>query len=518
MWPGTDWARVAGLSVAGLVLALMLGSLAAVLTAAGGVGRLGPSDWAALRFTLIQAILSALLSVALAIPVARALARRRFRGRAALITLLGAPFLLPTIVAVLGLIAIFGRAGWINTALGWAGLPPVQIYGLQGVVLAHVFFNLPLAVRMILQGFQAIPSERFRLAQSLGFRPGDVWRHLERPVLREVLPGATLAVFLICLTSFAVALIMGGGPRATTLELAIWQSIRFDFDLGRAAVLAAAQFVLCAAAVLAAGRVAVPAGFGAGLDRPLAVPAPQGIWRALDLLTIVAAALFLLTPLAAVAGAGLAGLVDLPAPVWHAAARSVAVALTATALAIGAALALGAVAVRGGLSGRAAEIAGMLPLAASGLVLGTGLFLLTFPIVAPSRIALPVTALVNAALALPFALRILLPPLREIHATQHRLAESLGIHGLGRLRLVTLPRLRRPLGFAAGVVAALAMGDLGVIALFAAEGTETLPLQVWRLMGAYRTQSAEAAALLLVALGFMMFAGFDSWGRRCAAT
>jgi thiamine transport system permease protein len=55
----------------------------------------------------------------------------------------------------------------------------VSVYGLQGVVLAHVFLNLPLATRMILQGWQALPAERFRLAQSLGFGPREIFRHLE---------------------------------------------------------------------------------------------------------------------------------------------------------------------------------------------------------------------------------------------------------------------------------------------------------------------------------------------------
>jgi thiamine transport system permease protein len=136
-WPGI-------LAATG-VAALILGTLVAVvLRAEAGTG-LGASDWAALRFTLVQASLSALFSVGLAVPVARALARRRFPGRRVLIALLGAPFILPVIVAILGLLEVFGRAGWVSQALGLFGLEPIRIYGLHGVVLAHVFFNLPLA-------------------------------------------------------------------------------------------------------------------------------------------------------------------------------------------------------------------------------------------------------------------------------------------------------------------------------------------------------------------------------------
>ena len=177
------------------MLALILAPLLAVAIRAGRLSLSGP-DLAALRFTLLQASLSALISVALAVPVARALARRRFAGRGLLITLLGAPFILPVIVAIMGLVAVFGRNGLVNDALAPLGLGPVSIYGWQGVILAHVFFNLPLAVRMILHGWQAIPAERFRLAQSLAFTPADTARHLERPMLREVLPGAWLATGL----------------------------------------------------------------------------------------------------------------------------------------------------------------------------------------------------------------------------------------------------------------------------------------------------------------------------------
>ena len=83
-----------------------------------------------------------------------------------LIVLLGAPFVLPVIVAVLGLMAVFGNAGLLNRGIEALGLPGVSIYGLRGVVLAHVFFNLPLAVRLILQGWAEVPAERFRLAAS----------------------------------------------------------------------------------------------------------------------------------------------------------------------------------------------------------------------------------------------------------------------------------------------------------------------------------------------------------------
>ena len=496
----------------GAALALLTLGTALVVLAQGHLHLTAP-DWAAVRFTLLQAALSAFVSTALAIPIARALARRRFTGRGLLIILMGAPFLLPVIVAILGLLAVFGRAGILNQTLQSAGLPAIQIYGLHGVVLAHVFLNLPLATRMILQGWQAIPAERLRLAASLGFPPTAVARHLEIPMLRAVLPGAAVTIFVICLTSFAVALTLGGGPRATTVELAIYQALRFDYDLGRAATLAAVQFALCAITALVAWRMIQPSGFGAGLDRGY-IFAPTGWRRIADTAAITLAAVFLLIPLASIVTQGLIGLPQIPPSIWPAALRSVSIAIPSALLSTAAALALALAVARG--TSRWLDLAALLPLATSGLVLGTGLFLTLQPWVAPATVALPVTLLVNAALALPFVYRLLLPEAQALHRDYARLTQSLNLHGPTALILVTLPRLARPLGFGAGVALALSMGDLGVIALFASDAQATLPLAIQRLAGAYRMDAAAGASLVLITISFTLFALCDYGGRRVA--
>jgi thiamine transport system permease protein len=390
----------------------------------------------------------------------------------------------------------------------------VQVYGLQGVVLAHVFLNLPLAVRMLLLGWQAIPGERFRLAQSLGFSPWHVFRHLEWPMLRAVLPGAALVILAVCLTSFAVALTLGGGPGATTVELAVYQALRFDFDLAAAARLALLQVALCGAAFVVAARVSLPAAFGAGVGCILGPVAPGGWRRWSDASAIGLAAGFVAAPLLAVALRGVPHLGTLPPEAWQAAALSLGVALAASALAAVAALVLALGAARGS---RLAALAGTLPVALSALALGTGLFLALRPVVPPPVAALPVTVAVNAVLALPYAFRLLLPGAVALRTDYGRLTASLGLTGAARLRWVILPRLARPLGLGAGLAGALATGDLGVIALFSTGHDATLPLVVQRLMGAYRMDQAAAATVLLLVIAFGIFAAFETGGRRAAA-
>jgi len=147
-------------------------------------------------------------------------------------------------------------------------------------------------------------------------------------------------------------------------------------------------------------------------------------------------------------------------------------------------------------------------------MIGTGWFILIYPIADPANWALAVTIFVNAMMALPFALRILTPRLRETVKEYGMLSGALGIGGLSLWWNVLLPRARPQIGFAAGLTAALSAGDLGVIALFADPDRATLPLQMYRLMGSYRTDAAAGAALILVVLAFGLFWVFDYWGRR----
>lgn len=511
--------RLAGGAALAALLALTLGSVVAVALRAEEAGALRGADWAAFSFTLRQALLSAALSVLAAIPLARALSRRRFPGREMLVSLLGAPFLLPAIIAILGVTAVWGRSGWVSDALAAAGLPRLDIYGMPGVLIAHVFFNLPLAARLFLQAYAAIPAERWRVAAQLGLEGRALFAALEWPALRAAAPGAFAAIFAICATSFAVALALGGGPRATTLELAIYEAAAFEFDLGRAALLAGLQTALCAVAAIAAFSLGTPVSTGFGVLRRVerwdgAAPGA----RALDALAIAAACALLGPPLLAVGLRGAAGVQALDGAVWAAAARSLGVALVSTGLTLIVALPLAALAAamaRAGRRGaaRAVEVAGLTPLAASPFVIGIAIFLAIRPFAAPTDVALGVTALVNAAMAAPFAMRMLISPLRDAAEARGPLADQLGLRGVARARILYWPDLRRPLGFSAGLAAALSAGDLGVIALFSSPQAPTLPLLMQVLAASRRIDAAYGASFVLLGLSFGLFFLFDRLGR-----
>ncbi|MEO1746972.1 MAG: ABC transporter permease subunit, partial [Pseudomonadota bacterium] len=206
----------------------------------------------ALRFTLLQAGLSTLLSVIVALPVLYALrAMRPGYVTGALRSLFALPLVLPQIVAALAIVGVYGQAGWVADSADFMGLGWPSIYGLPGVVLAHVFFNMPLIVRVLDQALDVVPAEYRKTAAQIGMGPLAQFRLIDWPAMAPAMRGGAALVFLLCATSFTIVLVLGGGPRSTTLEVAIYQALTFDFDVRRAVVLVLMQVALGATVVFA---------------------------------------------------------------------------------------------------------------------------------------------------------------------------------------------------------------------------------------------------------------------------
>ncbi len=496
------------------LLFIVAGSLAALLGAASlDLGAIFADSYIhhVLLFTTIQAALSAVLSVGLALPVSRALARRSgFPGRSLLLRLFGLPMVMPAIVAIFAIVALYGEGGWLHRLARGFDLPLGSfIYGLGGILIAHVFFNMPFATRTLLSALEAVPGESWRLASQLGMKKGQVFRLIEWPALKGSLASTAGLVFMLCFASFAVTLTLGGGPAWSSLEAAIYESLRYDFDPPRAAVLALMQLAISACLLLLLHRVLVPAPVSPGIGRP--VPRPDVAGRAgrlLDSAVLLIAGLYVGLPVLAIALAGIAGpLVQVLGAwtTWRAVLIGIAVSSVAACLAgLGGLILVLSRSPSMGPGPR--QFVGSLPLACSPLALGAGLFVLLIRLGAPLDLGLGLVALINGIMGIPYVVRVVAPAAREASERYGRLTSSLGIAGWNRWRLIDWPILRRPIGLASALVAALSLGDLGAIALFGTPNTATLPLLIYQQLGAYRLDAAAVTSLLLVALALAGFA------------
>lgn len=481
------------------------------------------------RFTLWQALLSTLLSVVPAILLGRALARHPvFAGRAFVLRLFAVPLALPAIVAALGVLALYGRAGFFAplfsafTNASWPG-----IYGLSGILVAHVFFNLPLATRLFLNALESIPADQWRLSAQLGMSARSSFRFVEWPAMRAALPGIAGLVFMLCVTSFTIVLLLGGGPRATTLEVAIYQALRFDFDPARALALTLVQLALAGTIVLALTRL----GASMSGDANLPVAPRRFVWRT-PAENVANGALILLALFFVAGPMGATVIAGLRADLTRLAGEHAVLSATVTSLVFAAlsalfclALSFALVAARralelqrgnvsAGLLERTTDSGASMVLIVPPLVIGAGWFILLRHAGDVFAFAPIMVITVNAAMAMPFAMRAIRPAYDAASARHEKLCLSLGIAGWNRLRLIDWPALRRPAATALAFAMALSLGDLGVIALFGSDQVQTLPYLLLQRMGSYRTADAAGIALFLGLLCLALMFVADRLGRK----
>ncbi|PHM59970.1 thiamine/thiamine pyrophosphate ABC transporter permease ThiP [Xenorhabdus sp. KK7.4] len=480
--------------------------------------------WHVIRFTFWQAFLSALFSVIPAIFLARALYRRRFPGRTLFLRLCAMTLVLPVLVALFGILTVYGRVGWLASLCQWIGIEyHFTPYGLQGILLAHIFFNMPMATRLLLQSLENIAIEQRQLAAQLGMNEWQHFRFVEWPYLRrQILPTGAL-IFMLCFASFATVLTLGGGPSATTIELSIYQAIKYDYDLGQAALLALIQLFCCLGLVLLSQKLKGILSVGYGHQQQWRNPQDSWSKKLCDGLLITLALLLLLPPLLAVIMDGLnsAVLDVLSKPeLWQAFTTSIVIALGAGLLCIFLTMMLlwsSRELYLRHLSrwGQALESSGLLILAMPGIVLATGFFILLNNTIGLPDSPYGLVILTNALIAIPYALKVLDNPMRDLAVRYNPLCHSLNIKGYNRLRWIELKALKIPLAQALAFASVLSIGDFGIVALFGDENFRTLPFYLYQQIGAYRSQDGAVTAFLLLFLCFILFSVLERLpGRR----
>jgi len=527
----TGWRRPGSISLLGLgiavgLLVLALAAIGALMTAAGAGGGAAASGYIrhVTLFTFGQAAASAGLALALALVTARICWRRAVEWKTGLI--LAASFLpvvMPTTVAATGIIGVWGQRGIVSSALQAVGLAPLPpVYGLGAVLLAHVFFNAPLMLRVLSGALAGIPAAQWRLAAQFGLTEWQRFRYIEWPAMRRVIPGLLALVFLLCFTSFSLILMLGGGPSVTTLEVSIYTALRFDFDMALAGRLALLQLAVCGGVVMLLTLVTGRSwGATASRMRPIRQRGDASLpARLFDAAMLLVFLMITATPVLAIVMRGIGPqLMEVLSwtAFWRAALTSLSIAVISGLVSTGMALLLATARTRrqsAGLSVWPLDLAVSLYLAVSAIVLGTGMFILLRQVADLFFLAPALVLLGNILIALPFAYRVLEGRLAALSASHDKLCASLGLRGWQRFRQITLPAIVPELGFSAGLSSALSLGDMTIIALFGSQNFQTLPWLLYQTMARYRSGEAAALALWLLILTLVIFLAFTLASRR----
>ena len=504
-----------------IAIAALLALLSYASPSSWSVFLTDPYIWRLLRFSFWQASLSALLSTVLALPVASCLFHRRFLGRNLLLNLFAVSMVVPTIVAILGIVVVYGRHGWFTSVFGVS----FPLYGLPGILLAHVFFNMPLAVRVLMQTYSLIPDGQWRLASQFGFNRWQGYRLIEWHYVKKALPGLFLLIFMLCFSSFAVILSLGGGPRSSTLEVAIYQALRFEFDLNKASYLALLQILVCSTLAMLVYRFAPKVVQDVSVFRGVSARLRSGrLSLLIDACVLLVVGLWVLPPFLAILmpiASALFWQTMLEPALWWSVWHSLRIALPAGVLALGLALSIAALArpVRwrdwGERWADGLEQSGNLVLMIPGMVLATGLFIVFRALGIGISNAYWIVVWVNGVMALPFVLRAILPSVYQQERRYRVLYEQFNIVGWSRV-VLEWPVLRGAIAQGLAYAVLLSLGDLGVVALFGSKGLQTLPMYLFQLIGAYRVEQGGCVAVVLIGLCAVLFYGITRGigGRR----
>ncbi len=463
-----------------------------------------------LNFSIFQAFLSMILSVIFGVFLSLALYRRNFFAKKYLLTLFNITFVMPVLIAVFGIVAIYGNSGLINSFFSKNIL---NIYGLNGILLAHLFFNIPLCAKIFYESLSLIDTHQHQIATQLGLNAWQKFLYLELPVLKQVMPHVASLVFVLCFTSFAIVLALGGGAKYTTIEVAIYQAIKYDFDLQMAGFLSLLQVFICVILAFLTQKFSKNIKNKSFKDKNSAIFIDSKILKILDFFAIFFAIWFIIPPLISVVYEGInAKFFEniLSSEFLHALKNSLLIGIFSSFLSVVFGIFIIFASRNYRLKNQAKKASllegfGSVILIVPSIVVSTGAFILLNKYVNVFEYAFYFVVFTNSLMALPFVIRSLSQAFFSIEQEYKNLCQSLGIFGLNRLRLVEFKALKKPISSAIGLSFILSFGDLSVISIFGSNDFKTLPFLLYAQLGSYQMQKASVSALILLLVSLFSY-------------
>jgi sulfate/thiosulfate transport system permease protein len=252
--PAARWTLTA---VALLFLAgFLFVPLAAVFTAAFAEGVKAywaalaePDAVAALRLTLLAALVAVPLNTLFGLAAAWAIARFDFRGRGLLLTLIDVPFAVSPVVSGLVFVLVFGAQGWLGPWLTAHGIR--VIFAVPGILLATLFVTVPFVARELIPVLQEQGSEEEQAALALGASGWQMFTRVTLPNVRWALLYGVVLLNARAIGEFGAVSVVSGHIRGRTNTAPLHVEILYNEYNFTAAFAVASVLALLALVTLA---------------------------------------------------------------------------------------------------------------------------------------------------------------------------------------------------------------------------------------------------------------------------
>lgn len=189
------------------------------------------ADWQLVWFTARMAFLSTLIILPPGLAVAWLLARKEWRGKSFIETLVALPMVLPPVVTGLVLLKLFGKRGlaghWLEQHFGLE-----VVFTWRAVVIALAVMSFPMLVRAARAAIEEVNPALEQVARTLGAGPWRVFWTITLPLAKRGVLAGVLLAFARALGEFGATIMVAGNipGRTTTLAVSIYQSVQLGED------------------------------------------------------------------------------------------------------------------------------------------------------------------------------------------------------------------------------------------------------------------------------------------------
>jgi thiamine transport system permease protein len=459
-------------------------------------------------FTTWQSLVSTAFAMVIALPLAFVTANFKFKAERLTTSLVSVPFILPSIVVGVAFLQILPNS-FHRTAFA--------------LILAHTYFNFGFTSRLITARWLQIHPHLDDAARTLGASPLKLFTTVTLPLLGKAITNAALIVFTLCFTSYGVVRILGG-PSRSTLETEIYfRAIQLG-DVSGAMLLSALQILIIVSLFVVttrASRNRFEQSTRPTISRQKSLQTRKQKFIATTIISI--ATVFAIVPLLAIAFKSINTNSKFTTTAWrtiftspeisHSLIKTLTYAVIAMTLATLLGL-LSACSVAYNNNFRLISGLTTLPIVISAVSIGLGI-IITFD-TKPfdwrgTQFMLP---LAHALVALPLAMRVILPVLQAIPDSLRQASSVLGASPQQTWLNIDLKIIRRAVISAAAISAAASIGEFGASSFLARRGAETLPITISRLLsrpGDSLQSQAFALATLLAIFSLITIFVIDSF-------
>lgn len=496
-----------------------------------------------ITFTFFQALISTLASLVIGLPGAWIMSHLSFPGKKVIKAIITIPFILPSILVVLGFVLFFGKNGMLNSFLRAIGLGELKLlYSFKAIIIAHVFYNFPIAIRIISSLWSRIPRNQIIAARSLGAGKIRVFLTI---TIHQILPAvlsSAMIIFIYCFMSFAIILVLGGDPSLTTVEVEVYRLAKVTLDLNRGSSLALIQSSLTLLFMFLYSTLEKYKNFE---EKLLSSDNSSTTHLSLNLKSILIIFYFIFVLLLIVAPplsvilesfrkrASLSGgevytlhwykEIFFPSSAgtysriaFQALKNSLTYAFSTILFTIPiSTLVARVLTVKKIRFSGLTELVFILPLGVSSVILGMSYMRLSQFIPGDFLGSALLVVLAHSAIAMPLAFKSVLAIFRKIKRSIREAARNLGATDLQVFKDIELPLVRSGLLTGATFAFAVSIGEMNATLMLSQPGTTTLPIAIYRLIGSYKFYGACALGsilMLICLIAFLAIDHFDGFG------